>query len=1196
MRNTSGVLFVRLVLLAGVLTSQLQGQGDRGVITGTVTDASGAIVPGAAITVIQKDTNTSFKTTTSTAGDFAVPSLPVGSYQVRTERPSFKTSITDNVVVVAGGTVRVDVALQVGQTQQSVEVTAAAQLVQSENARVSTSVSSTLVNALPVQVNGASRSPFDLASTTAEVNSAGTFRIGGGNNTVGISLDGSSLAGDKIGSDAGNGGAAAMNSPSVEALTEFNVESGGFKAETGHVSGGTLSFVSKSGTNQFHGSAFEFLRNQDLDARGFFNSTKSVYKQNDFGVTAGGPVYLPKLYNGKNKTFFFASYEGFRNRVGAGNGTLSSVPPPEFYNGDLHNWVDGNGKMYQIYDPGSQNLVNGAYVRSPFPGNIIPQNRFDPVAVPIVNYLKTVLQPNVPNLVPGTSGYVRQNFFSTGTSSSPSNRWSTKIDQNLGSKHHLSYLMNRYRDGSVSGASGPPGLPFPIGGFNGGFNATQVYRGTWDYTVTPTLVSRFYGGFNYFREDHGSMAISADSPQSEGFSGLLPAGYWKSKGICIPNYPECANFPIITTGDFAGLGTNGPNGSDRLVFELHEDMTKIKGSHTLKWGYFYGNSHYDGFGLQNGSGSLGFSFTGTSLPLATSQATGGGSGFASFLLGAVNNYALDTPRYLTALYRTHQAYIQDDWRVSRKLTLNLGFRYSMNIAPMSVDDKISDFSPTTPNPGAGGLPGATIFVGSGAGRIGRRNIIDNWFGGYEPRLGFAYAVNNKTTIRGSATRSFGPVAGIGQSSHNLGFAVRLTVGNSSGGLNPAWNLKDGAPAWPPPPTLDPAVGIGTNPPYYGGNQANRPDSELNYTFNIQRQITPTSVIEAGYLATLASDITSNFLAVNQVPYRSLPASLSPFAAAGRTALGSLVGSAAAIAAGVTAPPWTCGAGSSSACVPFNTLYGSSATVAQALRPFPQYTTINTLDGGGDRIGHSTYHSLMIKFDKRMASGLTVQASYKVSKLLTDSDSTTSAAGDMYNLRLLKSIASFDQTHQVKLAWVYELPFGRGRAFLRNGGVVAAIVGGWRVSAIQTYASGLPSNLASTVTFPIGDFSNRPTISTYDNWRGPVGGDKFDPFKDSWLQPQSFFPTQPISAFGNATRFNPKFRGAPSMSESPSVSRIFSMKERARLELRVEAFNALNRVFFAPLGGATTLGNANWGLWRAQANGYRTMQLVGKMTW
>ena len=1195
MRKPSGAAFGRLILLAGLVAALALGQGDRGVITGTVTDATGAIVPGASITVVQDGTNTSFKTISNNTGDYTVPSLPVGSYQVKAEKPSFKTSITASVAVNAGNSVRVDIVLQVGQTQQSVEVVATGQLVQSENARVSTSVSSTLVNALPVQVNGGSRSPFDLASTTAEVNSAGTFRIGGGNNTVGISLDGSSLAGDKIGSDAGNGGAAAMNSPSVEALTEFNVESGGFKAETGHVSGGNLSFVSKSGTNQFHGSAFEFLRNQDLDARGFFNTTKSVYKQNDFGVTAGGPVYFPKLYNGKNKTFFFASYEGFRNRVGAGNGSLSSVPPPEFYSGDLHNYVDGNGKMYQIYDPGSQTLVNQTYVRTPFAGNIIPQNRFDPVSAKIAAYLKTVLQPNVANLVPGTSGYVRQNFYSTGTSNAPSDRWSAKIDQNLGSKNHLSYLMNRYKDAAAYGAAGPPGLPYPISGFSIGNNLTQVYRGTWDYTITPTLVSRFYGGFNYFREDHGSTAITADSPQSEGISGLMPAGYWKDKGICIPNYPVCANFPIITTGDFAGWGTNGPNGSDRLVFELHEDMTKVKNTHTFKWGYFYSNSHYDGFGLQNGSGSLGFSFTGTSTPLATSQANGGGSGFASFLLGQVNNYALDTPRYLTALYRTHQMYVQDDWRLSQKLTLNLGFRYSMNIAPMSVDDKISDFSPTTLNPGAGGTLGATVFVGSGPGRLGRRNVIDNWYGGYEPRLGFAYAVNSKTTIRGAATRSFGPLAGIGQSSHNLGFAVRLTVStNPSGGLTPLWVLKDGAPAWPTPPTIDPSVGIGTNPPYYAGNQANRPDSELNYTFNIQRQLTRNSVLEIGYLGTLASDITSNFLAVNQVPYRSLPASLSPFTTAGRTALGSVVGSAAAIAAGFTSPPWTCPAGSTT-CTPFSTLYGSSATVSQALRPYPQYTTINTLDGGGDRIGHSTYHSMMIKYDKRVGSGLTVQASYKVSKLLTDTDSTTSAAGDMYNLRLLKSIAAFDQTHQVKLAWVYELPFGKGKRLLTHG-AAGKILGGWRVSAIQTYASGLPSNIASTVSFPIGDFSNRPTISTYDNWRGPISGSKFDPFKDSWLQPQSFFPAQPISAFGNSTRFNPKFRGAPSMSESPSVSRIFSIKERARLEMRVEAFNALNRVFFGPLGGATTIGNANYGLWRTQANGYRTMQLVGKVTW
>ena len=242
---------------------------------------------------------------------------------------------------------------------------------QTENARVSTNVSSTLVDSLPVQVNGNSRSPFDLASAAAgEVNSAGTFRIGGGNDTVGVTLDGSSVAGNKIGSDAGDGSAAAMNSPSVEALTEFNVESSGFKAETGNASGGTLSFVSKSGTNQFHGSAFEFLRNQDFDAKGFFNSVRPIYKQNNFGVTAGGPVYLPKLYNGKNKTFFFASYEGFRNRVGAGNGSFFSVPPPAFYTGDsvtMGKRKRPDVSRFTIRRSQVAN-ANGTYTRTPFPG------------------------------------------------------------------------------------------------------------------------------------------------------------------------------------------------------------------------------------------------------------------------------------------------------------------------------------------------------------------------------------------------------------------------------------------------------------------------------------------------------------------------------------------------------------------------------------------------------------------------------------------------------------------------------------------------------------------------------------------------------------------------------------------------------------------------------------------------------------
>src|ERR1022692_2633115 len=554
-------MYIRLALLAAVSTLPLLAQGDRGVITGTVTDPGGAVVPGAQITATQGSTNASYKVKTSTTGDYTVPGLPVGTYQLKVEVPGFKSHVTDRIMVGPGEEIRVDVKLDIGTAQQTVEVSAAAQVVQTENARVSTMVNSTLVDALPVQVNGNSRSPFDLASYTAEVNGAGTFRIGGGTDTVGITLDGSSLAGNKIGSDAGSGGAAAMNSPSVEALTEFTVEASGFKAENGHASGGTLSFVSKSGTNQFHGSAFEFLRNQDFDAKGFFNSVIPIYKQNNFGVTAGGPVYLPKLYNGKNKTFFFASYEGFRNRVGAGNGSFFSVPPPAFYKGDLSQWVNGSGQLYQIYDPGSQTqLANGTYQRTPFANNQIPQSRFDPTIVPILNYVSTILQPNRPGIVPGTFGYVNNNYFNnTGTSIAPNNRWSAKIDQTLGSKHHISYLMNRYWDLSTYGPAGPVGLSAPLGTGTFGYNKTQVYRANWDWTISPTLLNRFYGGCDWFREDHTQgEATEAGSLLAEGLNVLVPAGTWKSKGICLPGFILCSNFPIISTGDFSGCARISP--------------------------------------------------------------------------------------------------------------------------------------------------------------------------------------------------------------------------------------------------------------------------------------------------------------------------------------------------------------------------------------------------------------------------------------------------------------------------------------------------------------------------------------------------------------------------------------------------------------------------------------------------------------
>jgi hypothetical protein len=347
------------------------------------------------------------------------------------------------------------------------------------------------------------------------------------------------------------------------------------------------------------------------------------------------------------------------------------------------------------------------------------------------------------------------------------------------------------------------------------------------------------------------------------------------------------------------------------------------------------------------------------------------------------------------------------------------------------------------------------------------------------------------------------------------------------------------------------------------------------------------VAEVGYLGTLASNIQSSLLNLDQIDYRNLPANLSPFTAAGRTLLNSQIGSAAAVAAGINTP-----------FAAFTRVFGTGSTVAQSLRPYPQYSLIDTYGGGGDRLGHSTYHSMQVRLSRRYSSGLTLQASYVLSKAITDSDTYSGSplSMDGSNLRLEKSIAAFDQTHNVKLSYVYDLPFGVGKKFLNQKGVVSAIVGGWRVAGIQMYSSGTPISLATTVSFPIFNGTNRATISTYDGWRGSTSGGKFDPNADSFFQPVSFFGAQPTTQFGNETRYNPKLRGWPNFNENFSLARSIAFKEDKRLDFRWEMFNLLNRTQFGALSGGATLQNNNFGLWRAQANSQRRMQLSQKFYW
>ncbi|MDX1982114.1 MAG: carboxypeptidase-like regulatory domain-containing protein, partial [Bryobacteraceae bacterium] len=343
-------------------------QTERGNLTGLITDSTAAAVPGATIVVTNTATNQSSTVTTEAGGDYNVPNLAPGNYRMEISASGFKKVLRDGIVLTASATVRVDARLDVGQVTETVEVRADIAQVQTENAKITTAVQNKLVDELPLVVGGALRSPFDLVSVAPEARGGGgQLALGGGQARAWeATLDGVSVATNRS-ADAVE---IAYNAPSLEAITEFAVDTNGFKAEYGQAGGGIMTFSSKSGTNQYHGVAYDFLRNEKLDARGFFAPRRAAYRQNDFGATAGGPLSIPKLYDGRNKTFFFFSYEGFRNRVGS-NDSIFSVPTPEMYEGDFSNLVSASNQRLVIYDPSTTraNPNGSGFVRDAFPNN-----------------------------------------------------------------------------------------------------------------------------------------------------------------------------------------------------------------------------------------------------------------------------------------------------------------------------------------------------------------------------------------------------------------------------------------------------------------------------------------------------------------------------------------------------------------------------------------------------------------------------------------------------------------------------------------------------------------------------------------------------------------------------------------------------------------------------------------------------------
>ena len=1167
------------------LGATAHAQTDRGTITGQVTDQSAAIIGGATVKAVHVATNFERQVTTSSEGSYTIPQLPVGGYVVIVSAKNFQTTTLENIEVTAGATVRVDAQLAVGGLQDAVTVTADSRQIQTDSVKVTTAISSKFIQDLPLVVGGQLRSPLDLSLIAPEAK-AGTSGDGGrGNIVIGGGQEGGwDLTVDGVSATPGAPFEqrlwTTLNSPSVEAITEFAVDTNGFKAEFGHAGGGAVSFVSRSGSNRWHAKAFEFYRDDALDSIDYFAKAlgrpKSPLEQHDFGGVFGGPVMLPKVYNGRDRTFFFASYEAYRNKSAAAPRTVT-IPTAEMFAGDFSGWRDANGNLIRIFDPATTrpNPSGPGFIRDPFPGNVIPLDRFSRISREVLQL--ATMRPDLPG--------VRNNFvFTPGDAigTNPWNKFSIKLDHNLSPKDRIGFLFH-WGEVLVLPPSGGPGggLPVPLNNFRDEDSHTYVYRLNWDRVITPALLNRVTFGHNNWWQ------LRASFNRDQG---------WGSKiGLRNVPGPELL-FPLIDfSHEYLDWGRSEWGGSGNYLWALTDDLTWVKSKHTWKFGFIVQEDHYDGYGWHTAAGTYNFNRGATAGFLAngTLDTTGAtGNAFAAFLLGEVQSSEITTLRYVSDRWRYYSGYAQDDWRLGDKITVNYGVRYEYTPPTWEghFPDGYSNFNPNLPNPAVGGRLGASEFAGSGPGRTGRKSLYEAWPWGFSPRLGVVYTVNDNTVARVNAARTFGSVKNTGGSSHWNGFIGGYNVSAPAFPASSAFNWDAGWPSWPAPPFLVPQTLNGSNIPYWQPYDSGRLPEYYSWTVNLQRQLPGRFVVEAGYNAQLGRHLTTNLLSLNQIDPEIFYGFVRQYGPAGAINLmNSRMDSTLARQAGIPYP---------------YPEFPGSQSVRQALRPYPQYLDINTGADGGDRSGRSSYHAFLLKGEKRYASGLTFLTSYVFSKTLTlRSDRANAGDGramDHFNRNAEKTLSAFDQTHVIKVNYSYELPFGAGKPFLKQG-LLSKVAGGWRVAGVHSYASGFPLSVGPGYGLPLFGGDNRLTVLDYKGWRAPTRGSHFDPLVDLWWDPTKFNP-RPVDSIdqlqgykggaltaqlGNATVRNPYERGPWFLNENISIARTFAV-QKTRLEFKFEAFNLLNRTIWGSPDSSIT--SPNFGRITSLANAPRQMQL------
>jgi hypothetical protein len=1128
------------------LCAVVYGQTDRATIEGIVTDPSGAIISDANVSIVKIDTNDLIKLRSNDSGRYFAPNLPIGAYRVTVEKDGFQKSVQENVQLQAQSHVRLDFKLTIGNVQQAVVVQSEAPIVDASTPTITSALTNKQVNDLPVINLGAKRNIGQFLQFLPGVNSASTWgaRVNGSNGgNSEIFLDGAPSSQGNV------RGGFQETGPDVETVGEFSIVTNSFNAEYGRTGSWLMNVVIKSGTNQLHGSVYDHFANDALNARSFFQAQRSQLRQNDGGFTVGGPVYIPKVYDGRNKTFFFFGQELFFYRQ-QGSSSLTTVPTQAFRNGDFSQFTDASGAVIPIFDPASTvSDGNGGFTRTQFAGNIIPASQISPVSRKLIDQM---LPPDMPGQ--------QFNFHSRGGSIFDNRVTTIKVDQNVTSSQKLSFLTAlQTRPAHNPGRGWGLGLPVDGGEYPKNVQSFNA-RVNYDYIIRPNILNH--------------LVLGGDGMNNQALTSSLGQGWDEQLGITgLPADPGMFPSVNFSGGTASPLGLGGTNYSRNVStrLDLNDNLTWVAGKHTFKFGVNFIHETYANFEGGGSSGVFGFSNLTTSQPNSPNF-NQWGSSFASFLLGEVNNTNTTTIKDLGWRTNYQAFFLQDEWRATPQLTLSYGVRWERYPGVYEQYDRATSFDPSVPNPDAGGRPGALVFAGTGEGRIGRRAFANTW-SGLAPRLGVAYAVNPRTVVRASGGIFFAP--GMSPRIDSTGFSANPSF-SSPDGFSPVYNWANLWPQnWARPPFIDPSFANGQTVAYLMPNAA-RPPQIATWTFSIQRQLARDMSIEASYVGSKSTHLE---LGGALTTYWNV---LNPAYLPLGNLLNQSITSSAAQTADYTSPFPS-----------FSSL--PRHTVGQALRPFPQYADVNMPYSPE---GISNYNALQLKFTKRYGNGITILAFYTRSRLMTNDDVAPidfgEGAGNIQNpldRRGEYSVSQDDYPNAFGTSFTYELPFGPNKRFLNKGGLVGGLVGGWQVAGFVQRQSGAPLSIKGNTSLSQFGFSVvRANYMPGQNVYLANSG-SFDPATNRYLNADAFSNPGAFQ-LGNTSRVLNWVRGPRIDSESLSLQKQIVITEQVKAVLRADATNPFNFVRWT--NPNTSITDANYGRISNSQSG-RVIQLSASVT-